>query len=130
MPYALWTLLSIVSYIGGLIVIIKVTPKLSTRPFDEGMFMGMAAVDIIGALLAFGGIVVLLTLFDGSWPIKGLAFVLLVGILIVSARVTLSCLQPRVVDRALPISRVLAGSYGLFLAAAALFCMVKIFMPW
>ncbi len=45
MLYFLWVLVSIVAYIAGLTILIKVTPKLISRSFDEGLFVGIAALD-------------------------------------------------------------------------------------
>ena len=127
MLYVLWTVLSIVAYISGLIVITRVTPRLLARSFDEGLFMGLAAADIIGALLAFGGVVVTYALFNGALYIRVLNFFLLVGIFIVSARMSLYCLRPNAISGSFRVSRILAGSYGIFLATAALFYVVLLF---
>jgi hypothetical protein len=130
MQYVLWTLVSIVSYISGLIVIFKITPKLLSRSFDEGMFVGMATVDIIGALLAFGGVVVTFILFNGHFAVRVFNFFLLVGILIIAVRMALYCLKPRYSGvKQYKVSRLLAGIFCLFLAAAAVSYIVLLFTP-
>lgn len=107
-------------------MIIKVTPRLLALSFDEGMFMGIAAADILGALLAFGGIVVTYALFNGSFAVKFFNFFLLIGILIVATRLSLFCFRGAAVGT-FRASRVIAGCYGLFLAAAAVFYIVQLF---
>jgi hypothetical protein len=128
MSYVLWTLLSLVAYIGGLVILVRVTPMLPSRSFDEGFFMGLAAVDIIGAVLAFGAVFITFAVFTGSLPIRILDFLLLAGILIIAVRLTFQCLRPRVTSGTFPVSRVLAGSYGLFLVLAAFFSITQLFI--
>ena len=122
----LWVLVSIVAYVGGLIIIIRMTPRLLSHSFDEMFFMGAAALDIFGALLAFGAIVLTFALFNGAFPVRVLNFFLLLGILAVTARTALYCIRPRAGASA--VSRVLTGGYGFFLAAASVFYIVQIFI--
>jgi len=122
----LWVLVSIVAYVGGLIIIIRMTPRLLSHSFDEMFFMGAAALDILGALLAFGAIVLTFALFNGAFPIRVLNFLLLLGILVVTARTALYCIRPRAGASA--VSRALTGGYGFFLAAASVFYIVQIFV--
>jgi predicted membrane-bound mannosyltransferase len=128
MSYVLWSLLSLVAYIGGLIIVVKMTPRLIFRSFDEGFFMSLAAADIIGAVLAFGAVYVTFAVFTGSLAIRILDFLLLAGILVVAVRLTFQCLKPRVSSGTFPVSRVLAGAYGLFLVLAAFFCITQLFV--
>ncbi len=122
----LWILLSIIAYVGGLIIIMRMTPRLLLHTFDEMFFMGAAALDILGALLAFGAIVLTFSLFNGAFPIRVLNFLLLLGILVVTARTALYCIRPRAGASA--VSRALTGGYGFFLAAASVFYIVQIFV--
>ena len=48
MSPVLLTFLSLAAYICGLVMLVKVTPHLLKRNFDEGFFMGIAAADILG----------------------------------------------------------------------------------
>ncbi len=121
----LWVVVSIVAYVGGLVIVVRVTPRLLTHSFDEVFFMGGAVLDILGALLAFGAIVLTFIMFNGAFPIRVLNFLLLVGILAVTVRTALYCIRPRVGATAL--SRALTGGYGFFLAAASVFYIVQIF---
>jgi len=89
--------------------------------------MGIASLDILGALLAFGGVVIAYTLFNGALAIRFLTFFLAAGILIVAVRTSLYGFRVAAV-RAFRMSRIIAGSYGLFLAAAAVFYIVQLFL--
>src|SRR5690348_14924985 len=126
MSYVLWTLLSLASYVSGLIIVIKVTPKLLARSFDEGIFVGLAIVAIGGALLAFGAVFITYAIFNGAIAIRVFDFLLLAGILIVAVRLTFQCLKRRASSGTFPVSRVLAGAYGLFLVLAAFFCITQL----
>jgi hypothetical protein len=128
MSYVLWTLLSLASYVSGLIIVIKVTPKLLARSFDEGIFMGLAVVAIAGGLLAFGAVFITYAVFNGVIAIRVLDFLLLVGILLVAIRLTFQCLKPHIASGTFPVSRVLGGAYGLFLVLAAFFCITQLFV--
>lgn len=122
----LWVLVSIIAYVGGLLIVMRMTPRLLSHSFDEMFFMGAAALDILGALLAFGAIVLTFALFNGAFPIRVLNFLLLVGILLVTMRIALYCIRPR--TGASTVSRALTGGYGFFLAAASVFYIVQIFI--
>jgi hypothetical protein len=98
------------------------------RSFDEPWFMGIAVIDIVGAILAFGAVVVTYGLFSGNFAVKVLDFLLLVGILIVAARTSFTCLQMRNATMALQTSRILAVSYSLLLVAAAGYSIVELFI--
>ena len=128
MQYVLWTLASFIAYTAGLIVIMRITPLLLPRSFDEPWFMGIAVIDIVGAILAFGGVIVTYSLFSGAFAVKVLDFFLLVGILFAAARTSLVCFRPRTATGTFQVSRIMAGSYGLFLAAAACYYIVEIFI--
>ena len=43
-----WTLACLCAYIGGLIVLVRVTPLLLIRRYDDGYFMAIAAADVFG----------------------------------------------------------------------------------
>jgi hypothetical protein len=128
MQSILWVLVSIIAYVAGLIIIMRVTPQLLSRSFDEGLFMGIAALDIIGAICAFGAVVVIYALFNGTLAIRILNFLLLAGILFVAARMSMSSFRPRVSSGTVQASRIIAGIYCLFVAAGAVFYMVELFM--
>jgi len=125
MENMLVSLLSIFAYIVGLVIIWKMTPRLLSHSFDELAFVGVATLDIIGAFLAFGAIVVTLGLFNGSFEIKLIDLLLLVGILGVSISMAMFCLRPRA--RAFRVSQCLAGAYCLFLVGAAAYYTIQLF---
>ena len=119
------SLLSIFAYIVGLVILWKVTPRLLSHSFDELIFVGIAALDILGACLTFGAIVVTLELFNGSFPIRLIDLVLLFGIFVVSIRMASYCLRPGI--ETFRVSQLLAGAYCLFLVGAAGYSTVQLF---
>jgi hypothetical protein len=121
----LWTLMSLVAYIVGLILIVRITPKILFHTYDELWFMGFAALDILGALLVFGGIVVLLAAFNGI-GIKSLDFVLLIVVIIITSRLALSCFR-NYRQGVQQVSRYAAGVFCVFLALASLYYIVQLF---
>ena len=125
MENMLVSLLCIFAYIMGLVIIWKITPKLLSHAFDEPVFVGIATLDILGASLVFGAIVVTLGLFNGSFEIKLMDLLLLVGIFGVSIRMARFCLRPR--PKAFRVSQCLAAIYSLFLVGAAAYYMVQLF---
>jgi hypothetical protein len=129
MAYFLWVVASLIAYIGGLVIIWQVTPRLLGRSFDEGLFMAIAALDIVGALLAFGAVVVTLFLFNGAIGIKIMDFILLVGILLLGLRMAVFSLRSSLLPNTVRASRIMAGVYCLCLALAALYYIVQMFVP-
>jgi hypothetical protein len=120
------SLLSVFAYIIGLVIISKMTPRLLSHSFDELVFAGIATLDLLGASLAFGAIVITLGLFNGSVAIKLIDLLLLVGIFGVSIKMASHCLRPGV--KAFWVSQWLAGAYCLFLVCAASYYTVQLFM--
>jgi len=120
------SLLSIFAYIMGLVIIWKVTPRLISHSFDELVFVGIATLDILGACLAFGAIVITLGLFNGSIAIRLIDLLLLIGIFGVSIKMASYCLRPGV--KAFWLSQWLAGAYCLFLVCAAGYYTVQLFI--
>ena len=128
MQQFLLTLVCLIAYAGGLVILVKVTPRLLFLSFDEGMFMSIAAANVFGAILAFGAVGVTFALFNGYIPIRVLDFLLLVGILIVGIRMSLRSFRPRTVRGTFPASRVIAGSYCFLVFVAALYLIVWLFL--
>src|SRR6266568_7485844 len=126
MQNVLWTFLSLVAYIVGLVVIVKLTPRLLVHTFDEGAFMGIAAAAIVGALVAFGAVVV--TFANGNLLVRVLSFLLLLGILIVGIQLSLKSFRPRMPANTVTASRFMAGGFAVFLIVAALSLMVRLFV--
>jgi hypothetical protein len=128
MQQVLWILIGLLAYICGLAIIIAVTPRLWRLRFDEGLFMGIAAADVFGGILAFASIGITFALFNGTFGIKVLDFLLLVGIFIVGLRMSLRSFRPRYRGGAFQLSRILVGCYSLLLVGAALYCIVLLFV--
>src|SRR5437763_3405098 len=95
MQYVLWTLASLIAYAAGLLVIIRITPLLLPRSVDDLWFTGIAVIDIIGAILAFGAVVVTYSLFSGNFAVKVLDFLLLAGIVFVACWTSFTCFRAR-----------------------------------
>lgn len=131
MLFVLGTLASLIAYIGGLLIVIKVTPLLLFRQYDEGLFMGIAAADIVGGILAFAAVMVTFALFNGTQNVITKIFdtVLLVGIFLIAVRMSLHSFRPRIVAGTFRVSRVLAGGFCLLLTIAALYAIVLLFLP-
>ena len=127
MQYLLWTLTSLVGYVGGLVILTIVTPRLLHLSYDEGLFMGIAALDVVAALLVFGAVAVTYATYNGDLAIRGLDFFLLVGIIIVTARLSWHCLRSGRFKGANPVSRILAGVYCLLLCVAGVCCLGVVF---
>jgi hypothetical protein len=129
MSPALWTVFSLIAYVCGLVIILNVTPRLCKLAFDEGLFMAIAAADVFGAIFAFGAVGVTFAAFNGTLAIRVLDLFLLVGLFIVGLRVTLTSLRPRSNWGTVRLSRILAGSFGIFLLLATFFSLVFLFKP-
>ncbi len=129
MSPALWTVFSLIAYICGLVIILNVTPRLCKLAFDEGLFMAIAAADVFGAIFAFGAVGVTFAAFNGILAIRVLDFFLLVGLFIVGLRVTLRSLRPHSTWGTVRLSRIFAGSFGIFLLLAALLSLLFLFKP-
>ena len=129
MQIALWTLIGLVAYVCGLWIVITMTPRLLKLRYDEGLFMGIAAADVLGGMMAFAPLAITFALFNGSFGVKILDFLLLVGIFYVGLRMSLHSFRPRSIGGTFRVSRVLVGSYCLLLLAASVYCIVLLFLP-
>jgi hypothetical protein len=131
MLLVLGTLVSLIAYIGGLFIVIKVTPLLLFRQYDEGLFMGIAVADIVGGILAFAAVMVTFALFNGTQNVITKVFdtVMLVGIFLIAVRMSLHSFRPRTVAGTFLVSRILAGSFCLLLTLAAIYTIVLLFLP-
>ena len=129
MPFVLWTLLCLIAYAGGLVILLWVTPRLFVILYDEGLFMGIAAADVFGGMLAFGAVAITFGIFSGNFGSRVLDFLLLTGILIVALRLSIRSFRSRFYSGTHRSSCIIAGVYGFFLALAALFYLVMLFVP-
>jgi len=124
----LWTLACLGAYIAGLVLIAKVTPRLLLRSYDDIWFMSFAVLDILGAFLVFGAIVLSLAIWNENIGIRSLDFILLVAVFIITGRIALSCFR-NYESNVRAVSRYGAGSFCLFLSLAALYSIVQLFKP-
>ncbi len=127
MSAGLLTILSVIAYICGLVIILSMTPRLYKLSYDEGLFLAIAALDVIGAIFAFGAVEISFAAFNGAFGIRVLDFALLLGIFVVSLRVTLQSLRPYSTWGTFRVSRIMAGCFGIFLLLATLFSLVFLF---
>jgi hypothetical protein len=127
MQYVLWTLASLIAYATGLLVIIRITPLLLPRSVDDLWFTGIAVIDIIGAILAFGAVVVTYSLFSGNFAVKVMDFLLLAGIVFVASRTSFTCFRARTDTKTIRVSHITATGYGLFLVLAARYYITQLF---
>ncbi|HEY1353918.1 MAG TPA: hypothetical protein VGF67_30270 [Ktedonobacteraceae bacterium] len=120
------TLACILAYIAGLFLLIRVTPGLITRAFDDALFIGVAAAAIFGAMLCFGAIGVIFALANGALIARLLGALLLIIQGVTTLRTGLRTLRPRydVNLGTYRVSRIMAGSFFLALATASLVVLV------
>jgi hypothetical protein len=124
-----WTLIGLIAYVCGLVILIEMTPRLLKFRYDELIFMGLAVVVVLGGILAFVPLGITFALFNGSLGIKIFDFLLLVGIVVVGLRTSLRSFRPRNAGGTFQVSRILAGSFCLLLLAASVYCIVLLFLP-
>src|SRR6266516_3140482 len=127
MLYILWTIVCLCSYVGGVVILVKVTPLLLSRNFDEGYFMAIAAADVFESMFVFGAVAITFALFSGTFAIRLLDFFLLLGIVIVTFDLSYKCFRSPKIIKTDPVSRVVASKYALFLGLAAysiLYCFL------
>jgi hypothetical protein len=120
------TLVCLVAYVCGLVIIVKTSPMLLSSPYYEGMFLGIAAADVIGGILAYGAMVVTFYLFNGAFAIRVLDFLLLVGLFIVGLSMARRSMRPRA--SGYRFSRIAVSLYCGLLALVALFSIVSLFI--
>ena len=125
------TLGCIVAYIAGLVLLVKITPGLLKRAYDDALFIGVAAVAVFGAMLAFGAVGVTYSVFNGGLAVRVFDALLLAILGIVALRTSLGAFRPRYNFNAgtYRASRIMTGGFFLALVAAAAFVLVLLFKP-
>ncbi len=118
------TIVSIIAYIGGIILLLWITPQILRRKFDDGFFVVFAAADIFGGLLVFSAVGVTFALFNGAGAVRVFDFFLLAVIIGIALRLALRSFRPRSRAGMERISGVLVGSYCVLLVVAALYAIV------
>ena len=129
MQPVVWTLIGLIAYVCGLVIVLTITPRLWKFRFDEWMFMGYAVAVVSGGILAFVPLAITFALFNGSFGVKIFDFLLLVGIFVVGLRMSLRSLSPRYAGETFRVSRILVGSFCLLLLAASIYCIILLFLP-
>ncbi len=129
MQPAVWMLIGLFAYVCGLLLLITMTPRLLKLRYDEGQFMVIAVAVVSGGILAFAPLAITFALFNGSFGVKILDFLLLAGIFVVGLRMSLRSFRPRYASGTFQVSRILAGSYCLLLLAASTYCIIVLFLP-
>ena len=127
MSVAVWIITSFIAYIAGMAILVRVTPKLYYRSYDGEMFLGIATLDILGAILAFGAVIVTLALFNGAAGVRILDFLMLVGILIVSISLIRKSLR-RPPAGSFRSSLLLVAGYGIFLLLACIYTIIQLLL--
>jgi hypothetical protein len=127
MQPALLFILSLVAYVGGLLLVWKITSRLLSLGLDEGWFMGLAALDILGGLLIFGAILLSLAAFQGTIGVKIIDAILLLIVFMLSLRLALRSFRRGHHDKPILLGHVLSGCYCLFLSAASIYAIVQLF---
>ena len=124
----LLVVLCLAAYGGGLVVLRNVTPLLLKRKFDDVLFMGLAAVLILGSLLAFAPIGVMLAFFNSTTSVRIGDTILLLVMVIVVTRITFRCFRPGYKMEVVRLSGILAGSYYLLVMGLAIYAIVLMFV--
>ena len=121
----------IVAYIAGLILLVKVMPGLLKRAYDDALFIGVAAVAVLGAMLAFGSIGITFMAFGGQLLVRIFDALLLLIFLLIALRTAMGAFRPRygIGVGTYRVSRIMTGSFFLALAAAAVYVLVFLFRP-
>ncbi len=119
------------SYISGLILLVKITPSLLRRSFDDTLFIGVAAGAVVGAMLSFGALGITYALFNGSAGVRVLDIALSLILAIVSLRISASAFRPRhdISVSTYRSSRIMAGSFFLLLGLVAIYVLIMLFKP-
>lgn len=128
MQPVVWTLIGLVTYVCGLVLVVTMTPRLWKFSYDEWMFMGYAIAVVSGGILVFVPLGITFALFNGSFGVKIFDFLLLVGIFVVGLRMSLRSFRPRYAGGTFQVSRILAGSFCLLLLAASVYCIFLLFL--
>ncbi|HET8845713.1 MAG TPA: hypothetical protein VFN35_29870 [Ktedonobacteraceae bacterium] len=125
------TLISLVAYIIGLGLLVKIVPGLVKRSFDDALFIGVAAVAVFGAMLAFGAIGVTFSVFGGHPAVRVLDAILSIVLFIVALRTSFGAFRPRygIGVGSYRASRIMTGSFFIFVAVAAIYVLVLLFKP-
>ncbi|HVU66898.1 MAG TPA: hypothetical protein VHD63_07215 [Ktedonobacteraceae bacterium] len=122
----------LVAFIAGIFLLVSIMPRLIKRAVDDALFIGVAAVAIFGAMLAFGSIGVTFAVFSGSIGVRIINAIMLIVLGVVTLRTALGAFRSRSYSNAQSdqrLTRLLVGSFFLLLAVTALALLVLLFIP-
>ncbi|MEO7020554.1 MAG: hypothetical protein ABI234_10425 [Ktedonobacteraceae bacterium] len=121
----------IVAYSAGLVLLVKIVPGLLKRAYDDALFIGVAAVAVLGAMLAFGSIGITFAVFSGATLVRVFDALLLLILLLIALRTAMGTFRPRygIGVGTYRVSRIMTGSFFLALALAAVYVLVLLFLP-
>ncbi|GAC1568345.1 MAG: hypothetical protein NVS3B14_17260 [Ktedonobacteraceae bacterium] len=128
MSPVLITILSLIAFTGGLVVLLKITPMLLKLRFDEGYFMVLAAADIFGGLLVFAPVGVTFAEFNGAVAVRAFDMILLLIIGVVALRIAYRSFRPHYMRGVIRVSGILVGSYFLLLLGLAIYALILMFV--
>src|SRR5215831_18208334 len=83
MQLVVWTLIGLIAYICGLVIVLTMTPRLGKFRYDDWMFLGYAVAVVSGGILLFVPLAITFAVFNGTFGVKIFDFLLLVGIFII-----------------------------------------------
>jgi hypothetical protein len=129
MQPVVWTIIGLVAYVCGLVIVLIMTPRLFKLRYDEALFMGIAVAVVSGGIMAFAPLAITFALFNGSIGVKIVDFLLLAGIFAVGLSMSLRSFRPRYAGGTFQVSRILAGSYCLLLLVVSMYCIFLLFLP-
>lgn len=125
------TLGCLVAFAAGLFLLVRIMPRLIKRAVDDALFIGVAALAILGAMLAFGSIGVTFAIFSGGIGVRIADALLLLVLGIVTLRTSINAFRPRYdsYQSANRTSRLIVGCFFLLLTLAASVVLVLLFFP-
>lgn len=120
-----------ITYSAGLVLLVKMMPGLLKRAYDEALFVGVAALAILGAMLTFGSIGITFALFSGTLLVRIFDALLLLILLLITLRTAIGAFRPRygIGVGTYRVSRIMTGGFFLALACAAIYILVLLFLP-
>lgn len=125
------TLGSLVAYVAGLFLLIKIMPGLVKRAFDEGLFIAYAAVAIFGAMLGFGAVGATFAVFNGGIGVRIFDGLLVLILGITTLRTSINAFRPRFdsYQSSNRTSRIIAGCFFLLLTLTTAAVLVLLCIP-
>jgi hypothetical protein len=120
-----------ITYSAGLVLLVKIMPGLLKRAYDDALFIGVAALAILGAMLVFGSIGITFDIFSGTLFVRLFDALLLCILLLIALRTAMGAFRPRygIGVGTYRVSRIMTGSFFLALACAAIYILVLLFIP-